>query len=100
LKSSTLVLKQYQVTRKRQITIPKRLADKKGIKPGDTVIFEEAGDSILFKKSRKHHPKYNDSDRVRKAIRLYAEDIPKIKKGIKLAESALIENFSRHLSSK
>ncbi|MDA4112917.1 MAG: AbrB/MazE/SpoVT family DNA-binding domain-containing protein [Thaumarchaeota archaeon] len=36
-------MKHYQVTKKLQVTIPKKLADKTGIKPGDSVAFEGQG---------------------------------------------------------
>jgi len=93
-------LKQYQVTRKRQITLPKKLAEKRGIKPGDSIVFEESGDYIVLKKVARRPKRTKDVERIRKAIQLYSSDIPKIKKGVKLAESTLIENFSRRVSSK
>lgn len=35
-----------KVTSKLQVTIPKRIADMYGIRPGDTILFQEAGDVI------------------------------------------------------
>ena len=35
-----------KVTSKLQVTIPKRIADVYGIRPGDSILFEEAGDVI------------------------------------------------------
>ena len=35
-----------KVTSKLQVTVPKRLADKFGIKPGDDIVWEEGGDAI------------------------------------------------------
>ena len=81
------------------MTLPKKLAEKKGIKPGDTVVFEESEDAIVLRKSSSNNRK-EDFDNIRRAIKRYSKDIPKIRKGVKLAESALIENLSRHLSSK
>ncbi|MDA4131273.1 MAG: AbrB/MazE/SpoVT family DNA-binding domain-containing protein [Thaumarchaeota archaeon] len=92
-------MKQYQVTRKRQVTLPKKLAEKKGIKPGDTVVFEESEDAIVLRKSSSSNTK-EDFDDIRRAIKAYSRDIPKIRKAVKLAEAALIENLSRHISVK
>ena len=36
-----------KVTSKLQVTIPKKLAEQYGITPGDSVLFQEAGDVIL-----------------------------------------------------
>ena len=35
-----------KVTKKLQVTIPKELADRCGIKPGDDVQFDESGDGL------------------------------------------------------
>lgn len=35
-----------KLTRKYQVSIPKTLADKLGIRPGDDLTWEEAGDSL------------------------------------------------------
>ena len=84
------------MTKNRQVTIPKKLADSAGIKPGDFVEFEVASkNSILLRKTSGRKGK-NDLE-VRSAILSYAKDVPKIKKQIGLAESALIENISRRL---
>ncbi|MDA4112397.1 MAG: AbrB/MazE/SpoVT family DNA-binding domain-containing protein [Thaumarchaeota archaeon] len=92
-------MKLYQVTRKRQVTLPKKLAEKRGIKPGDTVVFEESEDAIILRKSSSNNRK-EDLDNIRRAIRRYSNDIPKIKEAVKLSEASLIENLSRHLSPK
>ena len=97
--SSNLLMKQYQVTRKRQITLPKKLADKKGIKPGDVVVFEESGDAIIVRKSSLRDRNQEDLDNIRRAIKRYSKDIPMIKKAVEQSRRALIENLSRHVSS-
>lgn len=35
-----------KVTSKLQVTIPKRIADVSGIRPGDSIVFQEAGEAI------------------------------------------------------
>jgi AbrB family looped-hinge helix DNA binding protein len=94
-RSSTL--RQYQVTRKRQITIPKALAERRGIKPGDSVFFEEKEGAIVIKKASRR-TRRQDRERVEAAIEAFSKDVPLIRKRIKEAEAALIENFSRHIS--
>jgi AbrB family looped-hinge helix DNA binding protein len=39
-----------RVTDKGQTTIPKALREKYGIKPGDTVVWEDTGEEIVVKK--------------------------------------------------
>ncbi|MGA2875401.1 MAG: AbrB/MazE/SpoVT family DNA-binding domain-containing protein [Nitrososphaerales archaeon] len=90
-------MKFYQVTRKRQVTIPKTLADKKGIKPGDSVFFEETQDAILLKRGQESSGV--DEQALRKLIERFAEDVPSIRKHLKRSEGALNENLSRHLRS-
>ena len=46
------------------MTLPKKLAEKRGIKPGDTVIFEESGDAIVLRKSFEPKKK-SDFDDIR-----------------------------------
>ncbi|TMQ00873.1 MAG: AbrB/MazE/SpoVT family DNA-binding domain-containing protein, partial [Thaumarchaeota archaeon] len=46
-----MTLKQYQVTKKLQVTIPKKLAEKAGIEPGDSVVFDEADGEITLRKA-------------------------------------------------
>ena len=80
------------------MTIPKNLAAKAGIKPGDSVVFEDAGDDqIVLKRAGSSS---NNSSDVKSAIESFVKDVPRIKKQLKESESALIENLSRHLSSK
>ncbi|MHB1867436.1 MAG: AbrB/MazE/SpoVT family DNA-binding domain-containing protein [Nitrososphaerales archaeon] len=90
-------MKYYQVTRKRQVTIPKILADKKGIKPGDSVFFEETQDAILLKRQRESSGV--DEQALRKIIQRFAEDVPSIRKHLKRSEHALNENLSRNVRS-
>ena len=89
-------MKVYQITKKFQVTIPKRLAEKAGIKPGDAVVFEETGGAITLKKVRAAKEK---SGELRLVIEEFAKDVAEIKPHIKKAESALIENLSRHVSA-
>ena len=91
-------MKQYQVTRKLQVTIPKKLADKTGIRPGDSVVFEETGnDAIILKKVAGSHEK---SKEVERAIEEFGKDLARIRAHVKGSESAILENLSRHVSSK
>lgn len=89
-------MKVYQITKKFQVTIPKRLAEKAGIKPGDAVVFEETDGAIALKKVRAAKEK---SGELRLVIEEFAKDVAEIKPHIKKAESALIENLSRHVSA-
>ncbi|MBI2125835.1 MAG: AbrB/MazE/SpoVT family DNA-binding domain-containing protein [Thaumarchaeota archaeon] len=89
-------MKVYQITKKFQVTIPKRLAEKAGIKPGDAVVFEETDGGIALKKVRAAKEK---SGELRLVIEEFAKDVAEIKPHIKKAESALIENLSRHVSA-
>jgi AbrB family looped-hinge helix DNA binding protein len=91
-------LKQYQVTSKRQITIPKSLAERKGIKPGDSVLFEEAECGILLKRAG-GSPK-QDREALRRTIEAFMlDDVPAIRKQLKRSKRAINENLSRHISS-
>ncbi len=78
------------------MTIPKRIADNLNIKPGDLVVFEESGDTVTIKKVSGAQP---SPEEVRLAIEEFAKDMKKIKPRIKEAESTLIEDLSRHLTS-
>ncbi|MGQ9469938.1 MAG: AbrB/MazE/SpoVT family DNA-binding domain-containing protein [Nitrososphaerales archaeon] len=44
-------MRKYQVTRKLQATTPKKVAEKMGIKPGDSILFEEAKKGLLLRKA-------------------------------------------------
>ncbi len=89
-------MKSYQVTRKRQVTIPKRIANSLDIKPGDSVVFEESGDTVTIKKVSEVQ---SSSEEVRSVIEEFVGDVKKIKLCIKEAESALIEDISGHIAS-
>jgi len=89
-------VKPYQVTRKRQVTIPKKIAESLDIKPGDSVIFEESGNTVTIKKVPGGKP---SSEEMQSVIEEFARDVKKIKPRIKEAESALIEDLSRHVAS-
>ncbi len=87
-------MKNYQVTRKLQITIPKRLAKELGIVAGDAVRLEKIGDTVVVKKAE--HRDTNATE-IRKAVMEFSKDIPKIRKYVKIAEKALVESLSRHV---
>lgn len=91
-------MKHYQVTRKLQVTIPKKLAERTGIKPGDSVVFEDAdNDTIILKKVTGPH---QDSQAVKLAIDELGKDLARIRSQIRKSESALVENLSRNITSK
>jgi AbrB family looped-hinge helix DNA binding protein len=80
-----------------QVTIPKRLADKKGIRPGDAVVFEEArDDAIIIRKVAVSAP---DLEQVRAAIDNFAKEAPKLRMHVQVAGSGLNESLSRHVTS-
>lgn len=56
-----------KVTSKLQLTLPKRLAERYGIKPGDEVEFQAAGDSIRLVPAaqRVRQPKLSIEERLR-----------------------------------
>jgi AbrB family looped-hinge helix DNA binding protein len=89
-------LKQYQVTRKLQVTIPKKLAERAGILPGDSVVFEEVDGEITL---RKTNLRRRNAKELSRAINEFASDLVKIAPRMKEAENALNENISRHISS-
>jgi AbrB family looped-hinge helix DNA binding protein len=88
-------MKQYQVTRKLQVTIPKKLADKTGIRPGDSVVFEEAGGAITLRKAGQVGV---DRHNLIAAIEGLAGDMDRVGPKVKEAEGGLAEGLSRHLS--
>lgn len=90
-------MKQYQVTRKLQVTIPRRIAEKVGIKPGDSVLFDESSGTITLRKAEAQH---QDAEEVRIAVEEFARDVRGIRTHLKKSESALVENLSRHITSK
>lgn len=88
-------MKQYQVTKKLQVTIPKKLADKTGIRPGDAVVFDETGGTITLRKVRRVEV---DREELRSLIDDLAKDMEKVGPKVKEAERALLEGLSRHVS--
>ena len=87
-------MKNYQVTRKLQITIPKLLAKELGIRPGDAVVFEKAGGAVLVKKTGTQVRDYKELGDI---IEAFAQDMTRIGKYVKVAERAIAEDFSRHV---
>ncbi|MCP8316705.1 MAG: AbrB/MazE/SpoVT family DNA-binding domain-containing protein [archaeon] len=90
-------MKKYQVTRKLQVTIPKKIAEKIGIKPGDSIVFEEAEKGLLLRKASEVK---EDLEELKPVIEEFAKDVTKIKPYVSEAEEAMIEGLSRHISSK
>jgi AbrB family looped-hinge helix DNA binding protein len=80
-----------------QVTIPKRIAERTGIKPGDAVVFEETPDERIVIK--KVSGSSIDVKKVAQAFDDLAGDMRKIKSHIDEAESGLIEGLSRHIGS-
>ncbi|MGH9922072.1 MAG: AbrB/MazE/SpoVT family DNA-binding domain-containing protein [Nitrososphaerales archaeon] len=87
-------MKFYQVTRKLQVTIPKKIAQKTGIKPGDSVIFEERKDGIFVKKiaGMKEKP-----EELISVIQDFAADVARVRKHVREARDALNEDLSRNI---
>jgi len=80
-----------------QVTIPKRIAERAGIKPGDAVVFEETPDERIVIK--KVSGSSMDVEKVAQAFDNLAGDMRKIKSHIDEAESGLIEGLSRYIGS-
>lgn len=89
-------MRTYQVTRKFQVTIPKKIAEKVGIRPGDSVVFEEGEDGIFIKKIREMK---QSPEELRSVIKNFVKDISQVKPQIKKAREALIENLSRNIDT-
>lgn len=89
-------MKNYHVTRKLQITIPKILAKQLGIRPGDTVIFQQAGSAVLVKKAG---GRVRDSAELREAVEALAKDMVRVSRHIQIAERSLAAGLSRHFGS-
>lgn len=87
-------MKNYQVTRKLQITIPKLLAKELGIRPGDAVVFEKAGGAVLVKKTG---AQVRDLRELRDTVEGFAMDMAKIGKYVTVAERSISADLSRHL---
>jgi AbrB family looped-hinge helix DNA binding protein len=90
-------VKTYQVTRKLQVTIPKRLADKVRIKPGDSVIFNEAGGVIVMKKVSDVKV---EAEELKRTIEEFATEATTLKPYVRKVKSLLIENLSGHIPTK
>ncbi len=89
-------MKNYHVTRKLQITIPKVLARDLGIRPGDSVVFEKAGGAVLVKKAGAQLWKREE---LKEAVEALAQDMRKLQKHVKIAERSIAENLSRHIGA-
>jgi len=89
-------MRQYQVTKKLQVTIPKRLADKAGIVPGDAVVFDEADGEITL---RKAGPGRRAAKDLSLAVSEFAVDLETVAPRIREAGQALNENLSRHVGA-
>lgn len=89
-------MRQYQVTRKLQVTIPKPIAKQLHIKPGDAVVFEKAGRAVLVKKAGS---RISDLKDMADAVEALARDMRKVGRHIGAAERSLDENLSRHIGS-
>lgn len=89
-------MKQYQVTRKLQITIPKPIAKELHIRPGDAVVFEKAGRAVLVKKASS---RIDDVSDMANAVEALAKDMRRVGRYTIAAERSLDENLSRHVGS-
>ena len=89
-------MRQYQVTRKLQITIPKPIAKELHIRPGDAVIFERAGRAVLVKKASSRN---DDVQEMAEAVEALARDMRKVGKFMRGAEMSLDESLSGHIGS-
>lgn len=47
---------QAKITSKGQITVPRRVRNALGVKPGDSLVFEQSGDNVLVRPLRKKSP--------------------------------------------
>lgn len=89
-------MKQYQVTRKLQITIPKPIAKELHIRPGDAVVFERTGRAVLVKKASRQ---IDDVKSMVEAVEALARDMRRVGRYMGEAERSLDEDLSRHLHS-
>ena len=89
-------MKQYQVTRKLQITIPKPIAKELHIRPGDSVVFEKAGRAVLVKRASPRNDSVTD---MAEAVEALAKDMRKVGRFMRTAERSLDEDLSRHIGS-
>ncbi len=89
-------MRNYHVTRKLQITIPKVLARELGIRPGDSVVFEKAGGAVLVKKAGGQARGYAE---LKDTVENLAKDMERLRKYVKIAERAIAENLSGYVRS-
>lgn len=47
---------QAKITSKGQITVPKRIRTSLGVKPGDSIVFEESGKDVVVRPVRNKRP--------------------------------------------
>lgn len=52
------------MTSKRQVTLPKELADEYGIEPGDEIDWERAGDAIRVRPRKRPAPELSVAERL------------------------------------
>lgn len=90
-------MKQYQVTKKLQVTIPKKLAEKVGILPGDSVVFDEVGGEITLRKAATQR---RSAKELTRAMDEFASDMKKIAPRMREAERELNANLSGHIRAK
>ena len=89
-------MKSYQITRKFQVTIPKKIAEKAGIRPGDSVVFEMGEDCILIRKTGQMR---ENPEELVSVIRDFASDVAVVRKRVKEAGEAMIEDLSRNIAA-
>jgi len=90
-------MRNYQVTRKLQITIPKVLAKELRIRAGDAVVFEKAGNALLVKKAGTQIRDYTE---LKETVEALAEDMEKVGKHIEMVERSIGANLSGHIGPK
>ncbi|MEP6848973.1 MAG: AbrB/MazE/SpoVT family DNA-binding domain-containing protein [Acidobacteriota bacterium] len=47
---------QAKITSKGQITVPRAIRNALGVKAGDSLVFEQTGDSVVVRPARKNSP--------------------------------------------
>jgi AbrB family looped-hinge helix DNA binding protein len=62
-----------RVTSKGQVTIPKQIREKLGVKPGDEVGFREEGQSVILENADVENAKDKFKRRIQKAQALVAQ---------------------------
>jgi bifunctional DNA-binding transcriptional regulator/antitoxin component of YhaV-PrlF toxin-antitoxin module len=80
-----------------QVAIPRAFARSTGIKPGDSVIFEETPDDGI--KIKKVSGASVDMEKVFRALDNLANDMTKVRGHVDEARSGLIEGLSRYVDS-